>query len=84
MKYEYRCSKCNYVFTKELPMAEMEVPMNSSCPNCGETGNISRYHSGMPGFTDSVSLGRQKAPEEFRNFLSEVGKKNPGHNMPDR
>jgi predicted transcriptional regulator len=38
----------------------------------------------IPGFTSSESLGRIKAPAEFRDLLKAIKKENPGSTIPER
>lgn len=53
------------------------------CSGCGVTSSLSRTVT-APGFTSSESLGRIKAPAEFRNLLSAIKKANPGSNINER
>lgn len=34
MNYEYNCSKCGYIFERNLPIEDRDCPINEPCPKC--------------------------------------------------
>jgi len=82
--YDFKCRDCEHVQTEMMSIATMEDPATErACKACGGvskktfTGNYSEFIS-------PESLGRHKAPGDFRNFLSAVHKAHPGSQIKDR
>lgn len=77
MIYQYACKPCghNFEVTKKLA----EIDRAEACPEC-QSGETQRVIN-VPGFTTSESLGRKKAPEDFRFFLKRLHKNTPGSMM---
>lgn len=51
----YKCTKCNFLFTKVLPSQVQVSGLGGRCPNCGNQDGI----SGSPTF--EYSILQQKA-----------------------
>lgn len=74
MIYPYLCKACGATFEVIKPLAEMERP--EPCRSCGDLQT--HRTPAVSGFTNSDSLGRRKAPTEFRDFLKKIHKDTPG------
>lgn len=76
--YTHKCDSCDYTEEFYLKIADRDSKVGTKCPKCD--GSLIRIIE-APGFTDSYSLGRQKAPTDFREMMRAVGKANKGHTM---
>lgn len=83
MIYTFECRACEHVWEQTLKMADMEQPLGEPCPECGVEGQIHQIVGGNHAFMRPEQLGRKKAPEDFRNFLTNIKKKNPGCHIRD-
>ena len=81
--YTYVCETCGEQDTRRAKIAERDVPVGDPCLNTACAGILIRPPA-SPGFTSSESLGRIKAPSEFRDLLKAIKKENPGSNIPER
>lgn len=81
--YTYVCETCGDRNTRYSKIVERDVPVGDPCLNTTCAGFLIRPPE-MPGFTSSESLGRIKAPAEFRDLLKAIKKENPGSNIPER
>ncbi len=81
--YTYVCEACGEQDTRYAKIAERDAAVGSGCLNTGCAGILIRPPE-IPGFTSSESLGRIKAPAEFRDLLKAIKKENPGSNIPER
>lgn len=81
--YVFQCKTCEHSFERLLKIANMDEPLSENCPECGKP-SVQRIVGGSHAFMTPESLGRKKAPEEFRNWLSAVKKVNPGSTIRDR
>lgn len=79
--YAYQCSGCLNIVRRFLKINDRDTPLVDPCGECGKD-KIRLPEA--PGFTDSFSLGRTKAPSEFRNLLKSIKKQNPGSNINER
>lgn len=70
--YTYRCPDCEHDEQQFQKISTRDVPIEAGCPKC-RSGKYYRIVE-APGFTTSESLGRIKAPQDFRNLLSEMKK----------
>lgn len=77
MIYQYACKSCQHPFEVVKRLAEFDRV--EACPQCNSE-DTHRVIT-VAGFTTSESLGRKKAPEEFRDFLKVIHKNTPGSNM---
>jgi putative FmdB family regulatory protein len=77
MIYQYACKDCGHNFEVTKKLSEIDRP--EPCREC-ESSETHRVIS-VPGFTTSESLGRLKAPEDFRFFLKRLHKNTPGSMM---
>lgn len=81
--YEFRCESCDQNFERFLKIVEMDIPLSNPCPECS-SGPVKRVVSGATyAFMSPESLGRKKAPGDFRNWLSAVKKVNKGSTIKD-
>lgn len=82
-KYDFKCKECGHTFEKQLKTSERsDYIKNTKCPECSE-GEIQQI-LGNPGFTTSQSLGRKKAPEEFRELMRRIKDAHPNSTIKDR
>lgn len=83
--YCYKCEACSESFEKILKIAEMDEPLGAECPECSVVGHVIRQIGlGQTlAFMTPESLGRKKAPEDFRNWLSAVKRANPKGDIRD-
>lgn len=77
MIYTYQCKPCQHVFEVVKRLAEIDRP--EVCKECG-SGETERVIASA-GFTTSESLGRKKAPEEFRDWMRVLHRQTPGSKM---
>lgn len=80
--YTYQCTECADQRAHVLKIADRDKYVGFLCESC-EIGTRFRAPE-APGFTNSESLGRVKAPADFRNFLSEMKKAHPGSTIKER
>lgn len=83
MNYDYKCSKCEHVFERTLPMADHHLPEKEPCPECNEAGTVYKYFgSGKgPALIDPVRLGVRKPTSEFKEVLSKIHERMPGSKL---
>lgn len=81
--YDFKCKTCDYVQTETMSIARMESGEEAVCGSCGgesaKTFTVTNWAAMSP-----EALGRNKAPADFRNFLSQVKKAHPGSTIKDR
>ena len=77
MIYAYLCQPCTHQWDVSKRLADIE--RTEPCPACQSTETVRVACAG--GFTTSESLGRVKAPAEFRNFLNIMHRNTPGSKM---
>ncbi len=61
----------------------MDDALSEPCPICTTTGTIRQVIGGNYAFMSPEALGRKKAPQEFRDFLTKIKKANPGSHIRD-
>lgn len=77
MIYTYQCQSCQHVFDVTKKLAEID-----RVEVCGEcNAEVTTRVIAPPGFTSVESLGRRKAPAEFRDWLRVLHKNTPGSKM---
>lgn len=79
--YDYKCESCNHIQEVQMKIAEKETA-DVRCNECGEHCEqtfVTVNHA----FMAPESLGRKKAPGDFRNFLSAIKKAHPGSEIRD-
>lgn len=81
--YTHRCDTCDHSEQVYLKIADRDSRVGAHCAIFGCEGKMTRPPE-MPGFTSSESLGRVKAPSEFRDLLKAIKKENPGSTIPER
>ena len=81
--YTYLCETCGGKDTRYAKISGRDEPVGTPCLNAGCSGTLIRPPE-IPGFTSSESLGRIKAPAEFRDLLKAIKKENPGSTIPER
>lgn len=77
MIYVYQCTSCGHDF--EVVKRLAEIDRVEACAECGSEKTQRVVHA--PGFTTSESLGRRKAPQDFRDFLKTLHRNTPGSKM---
>lgn len=92
-KYNFKCSECEHrgdVWTGDREKVDVDYK-DIECPGCGKkTYNYAPWDNGGStsmknnwGHISPMALGRQKAPADFRNFLTQVKKAHPGSTIRD-
>ena len=77
MIYTYRCSTCDVQWDVTKRLADID--RSELCIACASSDTC--RVPAAAGFTDSDSLGRRKAPREFRDFLKVIHRNTPGSQM---
>ena len=77
MIYAYQCKNCGHHF--EVVKRLSEIDRVEACGEC-KSESTERVLA-PPGFTTSESLGRRKAPSDFRDFLRTLHRNTPGSKM---
>ncbi|ASD50419.1 hypothetical protein FDI24_gp138 [Acidovorax phage ACP17] len=82
--YTYKCQECGASESRYAKISDRDALVGSGCAMTdGCDGQLIRPVE-MPGFTSSESLGRIKAPQEFRDLLKQMKKDNPGSTINER
>lgn len=81
--YTHKCLVCGDSQEHYLKIADRDTHLGHPCPVEGCPGTVHRIPE-LPGFTSSESLGRIKAPAEFRDVLKAIKKENPGSTINER
>ena len=81
--YTFRCNECEQTKDYILPISRCDDPEGYDCPSCGQKGLKRFYGEANYAFMSPESLGRKKAPSDFRQWLSAVGKANKGSYIRD-
>ena len=69
--YDYRCPSCGVEQVEKLSLSELDT-ISIMC-HCGS--EMERFFKNNSiAFMSPEALGRKKAPEDFRNFLSAIKK----------
>lgn len=82
MIYDYRCEKCEHTFERVLKMADMMVPTTEPCPNCGETGSVTKVIT-APNINGFNSFGTTKINRDFQDRLTSMKKFYKGSTIND-
>ena len=72
MIYSSKCGDCSTVFERVVRLADMNVPLDQPCPECGVEGRISRHIDGATPIGDASKLNPYKAMGGFREVLHKV------------
>lgn len=83
--YTYQCKHCAYSDAVFAKISDRDLLVDTYCTQC-EVGLLFRPpEAGLgTGFTSSESLGRAKAPKEFRDLMSHMKRINPGSTIKER
>ena len=78
--YDFECSECNNYWEEFQTIANMDAPLNESCPSCYKVGYVIRL-VGSPRQVDPVRLestkGRLKPTSDFTEGKTRIKKKHP-------
>ena len=80
--YDFKCRDCEHVQTGFMSISRMESGENLVCDECGGVSEKA-FTATSFGLSSPYALGRKKAPEDFRNFLTQVKKAHPGSAIKD-
>lgn len=69
--YDYKCSKCEHVFTELLSMDNRKDPETKPCPNCNEQNTIEQSLC-APAIVDSARIGLTKPKGDFRERMQQI------------
>ena len=82
--YDFSCKRCGHQTEFMVKMSERDTAhADTPCPKCGDKA-LQPIISGNHAFMSPEAIGRIKAPADFRNFLSQVAKNNPGNSIRQR
>ncbi|USV41134.1 hypothetical protein [Xanthomonas phage BUDD] len=81
--YDFKCKTCDHVQTEIMSISRMESGEEAVCKECGGVSAKTFTKTSWAAISPEA-LGRNKAPEDFRNFLSQVKKAHPGSTIKDR
>lgn len=81
--YDFACSSCNHVQEKLMKVSELDAAVDLVCPECGKPTMNRTQLPVNHAYLSPESLGRKKAPEDFRNFLSAIKRAHPGSVIQD-
>lgn len=76
--YLYMCESCGEEFELFLRMADNKKPEGDACPKCGVAGSVKQVINCHFERMAPDQLGRVKPHSDWRNFLQELKRKNPG------
>lgn len=79
--YDYRCSKCEFIFEQYQKIDDREIPCKSVCPNCKEKNTVSITYTSAPSIVDPVRIGVRKPDGGFKEIISKIKEKHKGHSM---
>lgn len=78
--YDYQC-ECGHVFEMNKKIADRDNTEADVCPECQQTGKITRGVSApIVGYSTHVN-GAGKPPEGFREVLRKIHKRAPGSRL---
>jgi len=83
MIYTYKCEKCEHRFERNIKMADMNVPLEEPCEECGESGHIKKTIESAQMWIDPERLGRIKPPDGFRELMRAKKKAYPRSTIKD-
>jgi len=69
--YDYRCTKCEHEFEKQLLIVDRQKPLNEPCPACGKKKSVVKIIMGA-GIGDPVVLGVKQPNKVFQNRLKQI------------
>jgi putative FmdB family regulatory protein len=77
--YQYKCSNCNHSFDAFKKIVDRDEPCEIPCSECSEI-QIKKV-IGAPGRADTVSLGLVQPDSDWKTFIRELDRKNPGNTI---
>lgn len=81
MLYDYECTNCGKVWTKNISLARREEPINEPCPECNESGHIRQVILGAPSIGDGVRLGIRRPDGGMKEVLQKIHEKTAGSKL---
>lgn len=81
-RYDFKCQSCEFVEERSMRIAELDN--EQICPKCGSSMSQTYENNRSYEFMTPESLGRVKAPGDFRNFLGAIKKAHPDGFIRDR
>lgn len=75
--YDYECKDCGRRFALLKSIKDRKEPEREPCPSCGEL-SVTQIITTNFGMMAPDRLGLVKPPTEWRNFISNVKRKNVG------
>lgn len=73
--YDYKCHSCEHEFTEIRRMAEMTIPCESPCPECG-VSSVQRHIKEAPAHAKSGMTGKThfRKSDDFNGLLTKMKK----------
>lgn len=70
--YEYRCNKCEHVFSDMLKMDDRHLPTEQSCPNCKEEKCVEQLISAVALVSPFSIDGLKKPGADFKQRMHQI------------
>ena len=77
--YDYKCTKCEHTFEKNMKIVDMHLPTQDPCSACHEQGSVIKTLAGAPPMGDPVRLGLRKIDGGFKEVLQRIHAANGHH-----
>lgn len=77
--YDYQCKQCSNVITRNVRIADMHVPTETPCSECG--GQLEKVLLSAPTIGDGVRLGVRRPDSGMKEVLQKIHERTPGSKL---